>query len=288
MGTRSYRVTASALNLRAQPTTRALALALLPHGQAVARLDEQDWNGWWWVFADVPGVGVYEGYVFAEHLADLTALAAPPGEDAPEGDALGEEVADPAPGLDEEFPIEAHSPGEVQVNRREDGVIRALNVEEIGAVFGKFPYEETGGGLIKITNRWAHENIIMAEIPDALAHLGKRKLYVHRKAAAPFQRVFAAIHKAGLSATVLSCDGTFNPRHQNYKIDNPLSSHAWAIAIDLNSRWNRVGVDPPPEGEQGSVRALVPFFEAEGFAWGGNFRGGSVDGMHFELARVDL
>jgi hypothetical protein len=267
----------------------------LPNGQAVARLDEQDWSGWWWVFADVPGLGVFEGYVFADHLTGVTAPPEPPPE--PPGDeaadeAGGDEVADEAlpdlPGLEEEIPIEASSPSEMMVHRREDGVIRALNIEEIKACYGDFPYEEKVGGLIKIPNSWAFENLLMVQIPDALKHLGKGKLYVHRKAAGPFQRAFAAIHEAGLSDAILSLDGTFNPRHQNYKIENPLSSHSWAIAIDLNARWNGVNVQPPPEGEQGSVRALVPFFEAEGFAWGGNFRGRSVDGMHFELARVDL
>jgi hypothetical protein len=42
-------------------------------------------------------------------------------------------------------------------------------------------------------------------------------------------------------------------------------------------------------GATGSVRELVPFFEAEGFAWGGYFDPARFrDGMHFELARRDL
>lgn len=41
-------------------------------------------------------------------------------------------------------------------------------------------------------------------------------------------------------------------------------------------------------GPIGCVRELVPLFAAEGFAWGRHFSGKYRDGMHLELARLDL
>lgn len=82
--------------------------------------------------------------------------------------------------------------------------------------------------------------------------------------------------------------GLWVPRHKGWNPARGLSSHSWAIAIDLNAPWNGYGATPAPLGAHGSVRELVPFFAAEGFAWGGDFSPPYVDGMHFELARFDL
>ncbi len=119
MSDRVFRVDASALNLRVQPSTGSEALALLRAGQAVARLDDLDHDGWWFVFADTPGEGLYVGYVFARHLRPVMApvlegpeaekplpppaedetLDSPPREpEGPQGDASGDTapVARPA------------------------------------------------------------------------------------------------------------------------------------------------------------------------------------------------
>lgn len=77
-----FRVTASRLNLRIQPDSGSQSLVKLPHGQAVARLDNNEWGSWWYVFADTPGAGVFVGYVHSGYLerwddADSSFIAQP-------------------------------------------------------------------------------------------------------------------------------------------------------------------------------------------------------------------
>lgn len=64
-----FRVSVRRLNLRAQPTTESGVLAKLDSGQAVVRLDDADRAGWWFVFADTPGDGIYAGHVWADFLS---------------------------------------------------------------------------------------------------------------------------------------------------------------------------------------------------------------------------
>lgn len=73
MHERVFRVDASALNLRSQPSLSGGILTALPAGQAVARLDDLDHAGWWFVFADTPGDGLYVGYVYARYLKPIAA-----------------------------------------------------------------------------------------------------------------------------------------------------------------------------------------------------------------------
>lgn len=69
---RIYRVTASRLNIRPRPRVEVSSpLTQLLRGQAVVRLDEADLNGWWLVFADVAGDGVYVGYVASQYLESI-------------------------------------------------------------------------------------------------------------------------------------------------------------------------------------------------------------------------
>lgn len=175
----------------------------------------------------------------------------------------------------------------MRVHRRPNGTILPLSESEIGSVFGKFDYKEGIGGRIKPDKSWAQANIAEAETPS-LAALDQETLEVHQKAVGAFERVFAAIDDAGLTRRILTYDGLYVPRHKEWNPSRGLSSHSWAIAIDINARWNAYGAPPAASGTHGSVRELVPYFAAEGFAWGGYFSTPYEDGMHFELARVDI
>lgn len=74
-----FRVDATVLNLRVQPSTASGIVTRLRGGQAVARLDDFDHDGWWFVFADTPGDGLYVGYVFSDYLTPVNfAGTAPP------------------------------------------------------------------------------------------------------------------------------------------------------------------------------------------------------------------
>lgn len=175
----------------------------------------------------------------------------------------------------------------MRVNRRGDGSIRPLTNRELEQVYGALAFVEVGGGAVKITDSsWAQQ--LKAFEPDRLKELGHHHLQVHVRAWPAFDRVFAAIERAGLNERILSCGGTFVARHKGWDPKRELSSHSWAVAIDLNVAWNGYGAEPALIGRTGCLRELVEYFAAEGFAWGGHFSGKDRDGMHFELARMDV
>ena len=186
------------------------------------------------------------------------------------------------------LPMNGNSLGPMQVHRRPNGTIRPLADREIRAVFGDVSHTEAAGGRVRLDQDWQAQNIVPLATPF-LADLGFPKIQVHAKAQASFSRVFAALDQAGAMDRILTCAGTFVPRHKGWNPTRALSSHTWGIAIDLNVAWNAYGAVPAALGSRGSLRELVPHFEAEGFAWGGYFEPPSLcDGMHFELARLDL
>jgi hypothetical protein len=174
------------------------------------------------------------------------------------------------------------------VKRRPDGSIRPLSVQEIAVVYYEFEYTDRSDGSIEIVPVWSKRNIVELETP-LLDKVVRHPVQVHEKAAGACKRVFDRIEGAGLNDKILTFDGTFVPRHKAWNPRRELSPHSWGIAIDLNARWNAYGQAPAGNGLLGSLHELVPHFEAEGFAWGGYFTPISMcDGMHFELARMDL
>jgi hypothetical protein len=185
--------------------------------------------------------------------------------------------------------LDAAEPSNMDVPRRPDnGHIAVLSETERKLHYGDFPYSEGAGGRIIIAPAWTKANIVQIDTP-LLADQGYAKLTVHKKAAAPFRKVFEKIEAAGLAEKIRTCAGTFVPRHMGWDPARKLSSHSWGIAIDINVAWNPYGGTPAPLGAIGSVRELIPLFESEGFAWGGYFTPLKYcDGMHFELARRDL
>lgn len=175
-----------------------------------------------------------------------------------------------------------------RVRRRPNGTIQPLRERDVRSTFGDITHKELGNGRVQLDKDWMHENIVELQTPD-LEDKGFPKIQVHVKARDSFQRVFEIIHQTGLSERIITCGGTFVPRHMGWNSARNLSSHTWGIAIDLNVAWNGYGSLPAATGQRGSLREIVPLFEAEGFAWGGYFEPMSIcDGMHFELARLDL
>ncbi len=175
----------------------------------------------------------------------------------------------------------------MRLNRRGDGTIRPLGNADLEQVFGRFSFREASGGAVQITDA-AWQQCLVPFQPGRLMELGCSHLRVHSKALPAFTRVFQAIENASLSDRILGCGGTFVPRHKGWNPKRELSSHSWGVAIDLNVPWNGYGVEPALMGRTGCLRELVPLFAQEGFAWGGHFSGSERDGMHFELARLDL
>jgi hypothetical protein len=184
-------------------------------------------------------------------------------------------------------PVSVPSTAVGKVNRRPDGTILPLSDGDMRKVFGDFNYKEAKGGRIVIDKAWVDANIVSAKLP-ILDALGYAKISLHREAVASFEAAFTAVDDAGLADRILTYAGTFVPRHKGWDPTRTLSSHSWGVAIDLNVAWNGYGQKPAGAAKKGSLVELVPFFEARGFAWGGFFGHPYEDGMHFELARLDL
>ncbi len=189
--------------------------------------------------------------------------------------------------LETATPPPSSSAGAPAVQRRADGSIRPLSVDQIGGVFGAFAFEAgTVHGAVRITTpNWEADNLVALTHPLAVSLAGSH-LRVHRLAVRHFNAAFDEITRRNLQSALLTCGGTFVARKIGWDPNRVLSSHSWGIAIDLNERWNALNCEPALPGELGCLRELVPIFAAQGFAWGGDFTR-PKDGMHFELARTN-
>lgn len=151
---------------------------------------------------------------------------------------------------------------------------------------GHIDWVRTTGDNIRITNDFA-KNIVDVNVPQLAKYMGGRTtVKMHRIAADPFKRLWAAWEAAGLLHFVKDFAGTWVARTIR---GNPksLSNHAYGSAFDINVKWNGIFKVAAFVGQEGSVRELVPLANAHGFFWGGhwNYDGkGASDGMHFEWA----
>jgi hypothetical protein len=208
-------------------------------------------------------------------------------------------VADLSPGLAAALALETDD--EVEVTLEQDirqaraGKPSALpgvfSEKELASHFGAFDYTDdphTQGAII-IEPKWKANNLITILIPALVGvdYGGKKfsgKVQCHRKIAKDLEGAFAEMQRQNLADRIISFSGSWVPRHINWNPANPLSSHSWGVALDINKAWNERGRVPAAVGSKGSVRELVAIFESFGFYWGGKFK--TPDGMHFEYARV--
>jgi hypothetical protein len=116
-------------------------------------------------------------------------------------------------------------------------------------------------------------------ISEGIAAL-PRAIYCNDQMIGPLIAAFENIIKSGQAQHLKTWDGCFNIRPMKGSLTRAPSLHSWGLAIDINAAWNRQGQQPtlPPE--------LVKCFKDAGFDWGGDWKGRSVDGMHFQLARI--
>ena len=121
-------------------------------------------------------------------------------------------------------------------------------------------------------NRW----MTLWDVPTDL-EIGviPRRIYCNLDLVDPLRMAFINLISRGYAEhELLTWDGCFNIR--NKRTIEELSLHSWAIAIDLNQNWNRLGHKPTLSA------GVVKCFTDAGFEWGGNW--GTPDGMHFQLA----
>ena len=160
-----------------------------------------------------------------------------------------------------------------------------LTVAEKDALFGRFEYKpeptRRNPERVRILGEWRRENLLRITLPKAGG--AQQQVWIHRVVAEPLQGVFEELEQHGLVERVVSIDGGFASRFVRGS-RTVLSNHAYGSAIDLNAKYNRRGTCPAEQGEEGSVRELVPVFARWGFFWGGHYRG-RPDGMHFEYVK---
>ena len=156
-------------------------------------------------------------------------------------------------------------------------------------LFGEFQYQRTSGKEIRILGNWVAQNIVEVEIKQLKGVLGapaNGKIRFHKKGAAQLKELFNEIERQGLKDLVISWAGSFYPRLVRGDNKN-LSNHSWGTAFDINAPENWLGEQPARLGQKGSLLKLVPIANSFGFFWGGHYQN-RLDGMHFELAVVDM
>lgn len=154
-------------------------------------------------------------------------------------------------------------------------------------MFGKFRYEPTGNGNIRILGNWVKENIVKVKIPQLIGVFGAPKdgvIYFHKKGVEQIKGFFQAVEDAGLLHLIISWAGSYNARFIRGSSAS-LSNHSWATAFDINAPENWLGQKPAAIGKKGSLLQIVKIAHQFGFYWGGHFD--RLDGMHFELAVLD-
>lgn len=103
-----------------------------------------------------------------------------------------------------------------------------------------------------------------------------KKLYCNNAMHKPLLQAFRNLIDRGFVNELKTFDGCYNVRKMRGL--TAMSLHSWAIAIDVNARWNALGATPTLSS--GFVRC----FTDAGFDWGGNWT--RKDGMHFQLSKI--
>ena len=141
-------------------------------------------------------------------------------------------------------------------------------------------------GAVAVPVSWTEANLVRLRLLPWMP-----ECRVHKDAAEPFIHWFQAIINAKLQQRVMTFNGSYVPRLKRGSGVAPnlagLSRHTRGIAVDLNAMFNRMGEAPAKLGEHGCMHELVPLANECGIVWGGDWKGKSVDGMHFEIGALD-
>lgn len=166
-----------------------------------------------------------------------------------------------------------------------------INETERARLFGTFTFEPAPSAGnpegIRITDRWASDNIVIAHVPQLVGVLGAAKggaVMCHRLAAPRLVELFERWERAGLRGRVLAWAGMWSARFIRGS-RSVLSNHAWGTAFDINVAWNPLGSHGAPPGAHGSVADLIPIAHELGW-YSGSYFASRPDPMHFELARL--
>lgn len=162
-------------------------------------------------------------------------------------------------------------------------VIRIKSVDEAVKRYGlikdgKWANEVKWCSLLPIPEEVAKCWINTATDPDGPGPLlggPTTRIYCNKDMQAPLLAALRNVVERGLLSELKTFDGCFKIR-QVRGISSSLSTHSYALAIDLNSKENPLG------GPNKLSKEFVKCFTDTGFIWGGNFR--RKDGMHMSFA----
>ena len=102
-----------------------------------------------------------------------------------------------------------------------------------------------------------------------------RRIFINKDFKSKLHHAFQNLERAGLHTEIKTFDGCYVDRKVRGK--NARSLHSWALAIDLNAKWEylgRVSTDWSPR--------FVAIMKAAGIYWGGDWKG-RKDNQHFAL-----
>jgi hypothetical protein len=156
-------------------------------------------------------------------------------------------------------------------------------------VFGKFTYQPVPVSgcpeAIRVIDGWYAKNIVQTAIPQFKKNSNlPHSIQFNHLAVNQLLTLWEAWEKAELLDTILSWDGSYDARFMRGS-RVVLSGHAFGIAFEINSQFNRLGAQPALLGEKGSVRQLVSIANEHGFYWGGHCDN-RPEGSHFEIAQL--
>lgn len=142
------------------------------------------------------------------------------------------------------------------------------------SLFGSFRYVVNADGTITQNPGWVARYIVRARVP-VFGTVTCHRMMIRQLAAA-----LGEVQRAGLASAIdrSQYGGCYVARKILWDPANPVSMHAWGLAIDFNVSTNGYGARPQMHPR------IVEIFERWGFRWGGRWR--TPDGMHFELAAL--
>lgn len=140
-------------------------------------------------------------------------------------------------------------------------------------------YGEVGDGEWADESKWC----VAVEIPsdiasgwlNSLSGQDVTHIYCNRDMASPLLCALQNIRDRGLLSELKTFDGCFMIRDVRGAPGVP-SWHSYALAIDVNARWNPLG------GPCALSQKFIQAWKDAGFIWGGDFK--RNDPMHFQLA----
>jgi len=155
-----------------------------------------------------------------------------------------------------------------------------LSQRQLDDTFGCFDWSDDPDkrGAIIQSGDWILHNLARITPPFPIRD-GAGKLYkliaCHALIADDLTAVLTELRDAGLTHLVNSFDGCWWARHKTWDPARGLSSHCWAIAVDVNARRFPYGSHDKQDAR------LIAAFARRGFEWGGAWS--TPDPMHFEF-----